>query len=395
MQIQLPAMHSFARAGPASALPPAHVQKSSYSRSLASGGDVSASAPPPSQHHVLSATPIAAQRPVSAAASRMAAARPQPQPLPAVATTSVASTSPPPLAPLASFAATITMPAVMPMSPAAQPEHTLPPPSLDVGPPTVYAITASIAESVPATSTSASSGDETAIPSPAESESPPPSPPPAATAAAHADEYAFLQHHQALLHQHQLHQLQHHELPPPPPPPRSSARPTSAPLPPPHSVAAVAASIARMRDSTASGNSVGAVPRTAHTRGFPQRQTLRETPLHVRLAEVRMQQVRAEKKKKKSDVYNSYSLKLFFRQESVDREGARGLAEATDRLRRSCRRLIWLNPLLRYDGFQPKSQGIRAMLPHVDDFRPVHNLASLRDLVATLSGPSPARRIAA
>ena len=81
--------------------------------------------------------------------------------------------------------------------------------------------------------------------------------------------------------------------------------------------------------------------------------------------------------------------------DGLDREGARGLAEATDRLRRSCRRLIWLNPLLRYNGFQPKSQGIRAMLPHVDDFRPVHNLASLRDLVATLSGPSPARRIAA
>jgi len=81
--------------------------------------------------------------------------------------------------------------------------------------------------------------------------------------------------------------------------------------------------------------------------------------------------------------------------DGLDREGARGLAEATDRLRRSCRRLIWLNPLLRYDGFQPKSQGIRAMLPHVDDFRPVHNLASLRDLVATLSGPSPARRITA
>ena len=71
--------------------------------------------------------------------------------------------------------------------------------------------------------------------------------------------------------------------------------------------------------------------------------------------------------------------------DGLDREGAKGLAEATDRLRRSCRRLIWLNPLLRYDGFQPKSQGIRAMLPHVDEFRPVHNLASLRELVAALS----------
>ncbi len=78
--------------------------------------------------------------------------------------------------------------------------------------------------------------------------------------------------------------------------------------------------------------------------------------------------------------------------DGLDREGARGLAEATDRLRRSCRRLIWLNPLLRWEGFQPRSQGIRAMLPHVDEFRPVHNLQSLRALVATLSGPQPVRR---
>jgi len=71
--------------------------------------------------------------------------------------------------------------------------------------------------------------------------------------------------------------------------------------------------------------------------------------------------------------------------DGLDREGAKGLAEATDRLHRSCTRLVWLNPLLRYAGFQPKSQGIRAMLPHVDEFRPVHNLASLRELVAALS----------
>ncbi len=71
--------------------------------------------------------------------------------------------------------------------------------------------------------------------------------------------------------------------------------------------------------------------------------------------------------------------------DGLDREGAKGLAEATDRLRKSCSRLVWLNPLLRFDGFQPKSQGIRAMLPHVDEFRPVHNLASLRELVAALS----------
>jgi len=73
--------------------------------------------------------------------------------------------------------------------------------------------------------------------------------------------------------------------------------------------------------------------------------------------------------------------------DGLDRDAAEGLAAATERLSNSCRRLIWLNPLLRYDRFEPKSQGIRAMLPHVDEFRPVHNLASLGALVASLSAP--------
>jgi len=77
--------------------------------------------------------------------------------------------------------------------------------------------------------------------------------------------------------------------------------------------------------------------------------------------------------------------------DGLDRDGAHGLADNMDRLHRSCRRLIWLNPLLRWSGFEPKSQGIRAMLPHVDEFRPVHNLASLRGLVALLSRPAPQR----
>ena len=81
--------------------------------------------------------------------------------------------------------------------------------------------------------------------------------------------------------------------------------------------------------------------------------------------------------------------------DGLDRDGARGLAENMDRLHRSCRRLIWLNPLLRWAGFEPKSQGIRAMLPHVDDFRPVHNLASLRALVDLLSRPTPRRAVLA
>jgi hypothetical protein len=73
--------------------------------------------------------------------------------------------------------------------------------------------------------------------------------------------------------------------------------------------------------------------------------------------------------------------------DGLDREGAKGLAENMDRLHKSCSRLVWLNPLLRWEGFQPRSQGIRAMLPHVDEFRPVHNLESLRALVQTLSRP--------
>ena len=56
-----------------------------------------------------------------------------------------------------------------------------------------------------------------------------------------------------------------------------------------------------------------------------------------------------------------------------------------DRLHRSCRRLIWLNPLLRFDGFEAKAQGIKMMLPHVDEFRPVHNLKSMEGLIAALS----------
>jgi uncharacterized protein with von Willebrand factor type A (vWA) domain len=77
--------------------------------------------------------------------------------------------------------------------------------------------------------------------------------------------------------------------------------------------------------------------------------------------------------------------------DGLDRDGAAGLAEETDRLKRSCRRLVWLNPLLRWEGFQPKSQGIRAMLPHVHEFRPVHSLDSLRALVASLSDPRGGR----
>jgi uncharacterized protein with von Willebrand factor type A (vWA) domain len=56
----------------------------------------------------------------------------------------------------------------------------------------------------------------------------------------------------------------------------------------------------------------------------------------------------------------------------------------------SCRKLIWLNPLLRFDGFSAKAQGLRAMLPHVDEFRPIHSLASMSELVRALSGETRA-----
>ncbi len=63
------------------------------------------------------------------------------------------------------------------------------------------------------------------------------------------------------------------------------------------------------------------------------------------------------------------------------------LAAEIERLHLSSRRLIWLNPLLRWDGFAPKAQGILTMLPHVDSFRAGHSIASLQDLAAVISQP--------
>lgn len=77
--------------------------------------------------------------------------------------------------------------------------------------------------------------------------------------------------------------------------------------------------------------------------------------------------------------------------DGLDRDAGEGLEQNMERLHKSCRRLVWLNPLLRFAGYEAKSQGARAMRPHVDELRTVHNLESLADLAAAL-GDLPARR---
>jgi uncharacterized protein with von Willebrand factor type A (vWA) domain len=74
--------------------------------------------------------------------------------------------------------------------------------------------------------------------------------------------------------------------------------------------------------------------------------------------------------------------------DGLDREDTSGLAAEAARLRRSCRRLIWLNPLLRYAGFEPRAAGVRALLPNVDEHRPVHDLNSLEALARSLAAPA-------
>ncbi len=73
--------------------------------------------------------------------------------------------------------------------------------------------------------------------------------------------------------------------------------------------------------------------------------------------------------------------------DGLERDGTEELAAEMVRLHKSCRRVIWVNPLLRYDNFSAKAAGIRAILPHVDEFRAIHNLASMAALCAALSAP--------
>lgn len=73
--------------------------------------------------------------------------------------------------------------------------------------------------------------------------------------------------------------------------------------------------------------------------------------------------------------------------DGLDRDAPEALAHEMERLHLSARRLIWLNPLLRWEGFAPKAQGIRAMLPHVDAFRAGHSIATLEALAEAISRP--------
>lgn len=71
--------------------------------------------------------------------------------------------------------------------------------------------------------------------------------------------------------------------------------------------------------------------------------------------------------------------------DGLDRDAGEGLDKSMERLHKSCRRMIWLNPLMRFDGYAPTAMGARAMIDHVDDFRTVHNLASLNELTNALA----------
>jgi uncharacterized protein with von Willebrand factor type A (vWA) domain len=67
-----------------------------------------------------------------------------------------------------------------------------------------------------------------------------------------------------------------------------------------------------------------------------------------------------------------------------DRGDPEQLAREIARLRRSCRRLVWLNPLLGSRSYEPLTRGMQAALPFVDDFLPAHNLVSLEQLASHL-----------
>ena len=78
--------------------------------------------------------------------------------------------------------------------------------------------------------------------------------------------------------------------------------------------------------------------------------------------------------------------------DGLDRDEHGELTRAAQQLRLFARQIVWLNPLLRFDRFEPRAGGVKALLPCVDRFLPVHNLASLADLATALQSAPPARR---
>ena len=74
--------------------------------------------------------------------------------------------------------------------------------------------------------------------------------------------------------------------------------------------------------------------------------------------------------------------------DGLERDDGGALERAAGQLHRMAHQLVWLNPLLRFDGFEPRAAGIRTLLAHVDRFLPVHSLASLADLARALQKPA-------
>ncbi len=78
--------------------------------------------------------------------------------------------------------------------------------------------------------------------------------------------------------------------------------------------------------------------------------------------------------------------------DGLERDPDARLGREMERLGKSCRRLVWLNPLLRYDEFRPRARGMRLMLPHADELVPAHSVDSLEGLAARLGASLQARR---
>lgn len=76
--------------------------------------------------------------------------------------------------------------------------------------------------------------------------------------------------------------------------------------------------------------------------------------------------------------------------DGLDRDDPGRLGREAERLHLSARRVIWLNPLLRWDGFEAKARGIRSLLPHVDTFCSAHNVESLDALARIISNADAA-----